>query len=81
MRVCQVCGKAERDPAWKLIFTADKPVIPGWYWYRENSTEADPIVVQVRPQDDAVGPWDDGRTTKLSIEKGEWAGPLEKPEK
>ena len=81
MRVCQLCGAVEKDPAWRLVFTADKPVIPGWYWYRLSSAEAEPVVVQVQPQQDSVGPWGDGSTCKLSLENGEWAGPLEKPEK
>ena len=81
MRVCQLWGKAEKDPAGSLVFTAEKPVLPGWYWYRLNSTEVDPVVVQMHPQHDTVGPFGDGRTSTLSLEKGEWAGPLEKPEK
>jgi hypothetical protein len=55
MRVCLLCGKAEKDPAWKVIFTAEKPMIPGWYWYRINSKEAEPVVVHVLPQLDRVG--------------------------
>lgn len=46
-----------------------------------HSTEVDPVVVLVNPQHDTVGPFGDGRTSKLSLEEGEWAGPLEKPEK
>ena len=25
MRACQIYGRAEQDPAWKLLFTEDKP--------------------------------------------------------
>ena len=81
MRVCQGCGRAEQDPAWKLIFTEDKPEIPGWYWYRINRKEAEPVVVYVNPQLDTIGMGVEGLQQPLSLGQGEWAGPLEMPEK
>ena len=29
MRVCRVCGKAEESPDLRLVYTAEKPVLPG----------------------------------------------------
>lgn len=81
MRVCQICGRAEQDPAWTLFFTADKPQVPGWFWYRMNRKESDPVVVYVNPQLDRVGAATEGISQSLSLAQGEWAGPLEMPEK
>jgi len=81
MRVCQVCGRAEQDPALKLLFTEDKPDIPGWYWYRTDRKESEPVVVYVHPQLDMIGAGMEGLQQRLSLAQGEWAGPLEMPEK
>jgi hypothetical protein len=79
MQVCRLCGKAEESSDRRLIFSLEKPVLPGWYWYRLNSTDAHPVVAQVYPERDTVGPWDTGTTSSLSNQHGEWAGPLEPP--
>jgi hypothetical protein len=80
MQVCRLCGKAEESPDRRLIFTAEKPVLPGWYWYRLNHTDTHPVVVQVHPESDTVGPWGNGTTSSLSTQQGEFAGPLEVPQ-
>jgi hypothetical protein len=81
MRVCHVCGRAEKDPAWKLLFTEDKPEVPGWYWYRNNRKETEPVVVYVHPQLNTIGVGMEGPPQSLSLAEGTWAGPLEMPEK
>ena len=80
MRVCRVCGQAELDPALKLLFTPEKPLIPGWYWYRVNQKETQPVVLYVQPQLDKVGT-EPGTSHTLSLMQGEWAGPLEMPDR
>ena len=80
MRVCQLCGKAEQDPALKLLFTAEKPLIPGWYWYRMNRGETKPVVIYVEPQLNRVA-GEEQTAHSLSHTEGEWAGPLEMPDK
>lgn len=82
MRVCRLCGQAEQDPAFTLLFTGEKPLIPGWYWYRLNRAETKPVVVYVEPQLDSVGTGADWTASHtLSHTQGEWAGPLEMPDK
>ena len=81
MRVCQLCGKAEQDPAMKLLFTAEKPLIPGWYWHRMSRGKTEPVVVYVEPQLDRVGTGEAHTAPTLSRTEGEWAGPLEMPDK
>jgi hypothetical protein len=54
MRVCQLCGKAEQDPTMKMLFTAEKALIPGWYWHRVSRGQTEPVVVYVDPQLDRV---------------------------
>ena len=81
MRVCQLCGKAEQDPAMKVLFTAEKPLIPGWYWHRMSRGETEPVVVYVEPQRDRVGTGEAQPSHTLSHTEGEWAGPLEMPDK
>jgi putative NADH-flavin reductase len=46
---------------------------------RDANGESHPVVVQVHPERDMVGPWDNGTTSSLSSQQGEWAGPLEPP--
>ena len=71
MRVCQVCGRAEQDPAWKLLFKEDKPEVPGWYWYRNNRKEAEPVVVYVHPQLDTIGVRDGRASTAAQPSTGQ----------
>ena len=78
MRVCRVCGQAELDPGLKLLFAPEKPLIPGWYWYRVNQ-QTQPVVLYVHPQLDKVGT-EPGTSHTLSLMQGEWAGPLEMPD-
>ena len=79
MRVCRVCGQAELDPAFKLLFTPERPLIPGWYWFRVNQKETKPIVVFVEPRLDNIGTGEPERTQQPNLTQGEWAGPLEMP--
>lgn len=81
MRVCRVCGLAELDPALKLHFTPERPLIPGWYWYRVNQKETKPVVVYVHPQLDKVDPREPETSQTANLTRGEWAGPLEMPDK
>lgn len=60
-----------------LMWTTNKPTKAGWYLHRLEGPNAFPIAVQVEPASDTIGPWDDGNTSRLSEENGEWAGPLE----
>ena len=81
MRVCQLCGRAEQDPAMKLLFTTEKPLIPGWYWHRMNRGETKPVVLYVDPQLDRIGTGEEQTAQMLSHTEGEWAGPLEMQDK
>jgi len=71
-----------------MIWTTEKPVKPGWYWYRaDSSIEAHAQVVHVREpnQELARNEWEvefTGFETahKLDEQKGEWAGPIPEPE-
>ena len=62
----------------ELQWTKSKPSEAGWYWYRGQSQEEDPFIVQV----DEVGQfqWPDGGFQEATLTKGEWAGPIEEPE-
>lgn len=79
MKVCQACGRAEECADGRPSFIPEKPVLPGWYWYRLDSTDTHPVVVRVQPEADTVGPWGDGSTSSLKTQTGEWAGPLASP--
>jgi hypothetical protein len=61
-----------------LAWTAEKPLKAGWYWYRGEAAEADPLIVQV----DEAGyfQWPDGGFQEVALAKGEWAGPIALPE-
>ncbi len=50
----------------KLLFTTEKPVIPGWYWYRLNRGETKSVVVYVEPQLDRVGTGEEQTAHMLS---------------
>ena len=65
----------------KMLFTAEKPLIPGWYWHRRSRGETEPVVVFVEPQFDRVGTGEEQTAHTLSHTEGEWAGPLERPDK
>jgi hypothetical protein len=60
-----------------LKWTKQKPGHAGWYWYRGQSHEDEPLIVQV----DQVGQfqWPDGGFQEVALAKGEWAGPIELP--
>jgi hypothetical protein len=56
-----------------VIWTNEKPTVPGWYWYRE--LEGEPEILSIYK--------DDGQLLISGIGllefPGEWAGPLERP--
>jgi len=58
-----------------MIWTGEKPTVPGWYWWREHGV---PLVVElVHNMNMELMIEDDARHIgKLG---GEWAGPLEPP--
>lgn len=60
-----------------LRWTKVRPVEAGWYWYRGQAHEDDPLIVQV----DQVGQfqWPDGGFQEVKLTKGEWAGPIDPP--
>lgn len=60
-----------------LRWTKVRPVEAGWYWYRGQTHEDDPLIVQV----DQVGQfqWPDGGFQEVKLTKGEWAGPIDPP--
>jgi hypothetical protein len=62
-----------------LRWTEEKPTEPGWYWYRGEVDDADPLIVEV----DRAGyfQWPDGGFQEVKLTKGEWAGPIPLPEK
>jgi hypothetical protein len=60
-----VCGQAELDPAMKLLFTSEKPLIPGWYWYCVNQKETKAVVVYVQPQLDKGGTGEAGTSPTI----------------
>lgn len=60
-----------------LKWTKDSPALAGWYWYRGQNHEEEPLIVQV----DQVGQfqWPDGGFQEAKLAKGEWAGPIKLP--
>ena len=60
----------------ELTWTTEKPTVSGIYLWRLNSTLAHSIEVAVDPEKDVVGPWPGGRMSRLNLETGEWAGPI-----
>ncbi|MEO7860293.1 MAG: hypothetical protein ABIU05_07570 [Nitrospirales bacterium] len=65
----------------KVLFTAEKPRLPGWYWHRMSRGETKPVVVYIEPQRDRVCTGEEQPPHTLSHTEGEWAGPLEVPDK
>lgn len=63
-----------------MKWTTERPTKAGFYWYREGEADNFPVVVNVAPEHDFAGPWDDGSETRLSHMNGEWSGPLEPPD-
>ena len=61
-----------------LKWTKQKPTHAGWYWYRGQTHEEEPLIVQV----DHAGQfqWPDGGFQEVTLTKGEWAGPIDLPE-
>lgn len=88
-RSCRHCGMVEKavmydrfsafHPAPIMAWTTEMPTKPGWYWYRWDLNDNTPVVVEVHPEHDSVGPWGDGSDSRLSDTSGEWAGPLKPP--
>lgn len=60
----------------KLAWTIEKPQQSGWYWWRLNSEET-PTILQVDVETEEV--YLGGSEVPLSVEGGQWAGPLEPP--
>ena len=58
-----------------MVWTSDKPTVPGWYWYRAHVTDGALVMVRVEPDYDLAGPWGDGSASLLSDMTGQWAGP------
>lgn len=61
----------------RLRWTSEKPIQPGWYWYRGLIDEADPLIVLV----DEAGyfQWPDGAFEDVRQTDGQWAGPIALP--
>ncbi|WP_447973589.1 hypothetical protein [Nitrospira sp. Kam-Ns4a] len=62
----------------RLTWTTDKPLKAGWYWYRGEAREADPLIVQV--DETGLFQWPDGTFQEVKLTRGEWAGPIALPE-
>jgi hypothetical protein len=62
----------------KFTWMPGKPTEPGWYWYRGEAGESDPLIVEV----DSAGyfQWPDGGYDEVKLAKGQWAGPIPPPE-
>ena len=60
-------------------WSLDIPSRSGWYWFRGEAGETEPFIVLV----DEAGQfqWPDGGFQEVSLTHGEWAGPIEEPEK
>lgn len=61
-----------------LKWTMVKPSASGWYWYRGEIGEAEPLIVEV--DETGMFQWPDGGFQEVSLAKGEWAGPIPLPE-
>jgi hypothetical protein len=60
----------------KLIWTREKPTVPGWYWWRRRVGHK-AFVVYLEEHDGAMMEYSQGRY--FTLENGEWAGPLAEP--
>lgn len=81
-----VMVKASDYAALTLTWREEKPTVPGWYWYRDDGNDDEPIIVKVwlskfkgEPRwyagDEDGGLWINGPCWA-----GEWAGPLAPPQ-
>ncbi len=61
-----------------LKWSREKPISAGWYWYRGEVGEADPLIVQI--DEAGMFQWPDGAFQEVTLTKGEWAGPILLPE-
>lgn len=61
-----------------LRWSSSPPTQPGWYWYRGEAHEADPLIVLV--DETGAFQWPDGGYQEAGLARGEWAGPIEPPE-
>lgn len=61
-----------------LTWTSDTPTVAGWYWYRGEVGEADPLIVQI--DNTGMFQWPDGAFQEVLLTKGQWAGPIAPPE-
>ena len=65
----------------ELTWSTEKQIVRGLYLWRLNSNLVHSIEVVVDPENDAVGPWPDGRMSQLNLETGEWAGTINPAER
>ena len=61
-----------------MNWTTEKPIRPGWYWFRPLADlAAEPEMVQVYEDNGVMYlTWPDDRTEELTNVRGEWAGPI-----
>lgn len=65
-----------------VIWTTEKPTVPGWYWYQASADEKDPAMAYVYEfwgHMNAV--WSNGKSVHVVEMPGQWAGPLTPPER
>jgi hypothetical protein len=58
-----------------LRWATEKPTVQACYWYRLDKEDRSLLVVAVNPEENHVGPWDDGSECELHILDREWAEP------
>jgi hypothetical protein len=66
----------------ELVWTKDKPTVPGWYWWRRNG-DAQILEVSVGGgRNDRCRLWvrrGDEAAIRVDDLNGDWAGPLDPP--
>lgn len=84
-RLCIVSGLLTRYENKDLQWTKEKPVIDGYYWYRLDEFDCDPVIVDVYPLDwaaDLPQKWlveFTDKLLKLDEVNGQFSGPIPKP--
>lgn len=62
-----------------MTWTRERPVKPGWYWFKHSNIPLNPFVIRVTPHGTFT---ESGTTTQYKLEdyEGEWSSlPLEMP--
>jgi hypothetical protein len=63
----------------RMMWTTDKPTVPGWYWWR-RTVARQPAKVYVLEFIESHNGLHNSRWGSVMVLDGEWAGPINQPE-